>query len=80
VNAEQTAVLVTIVGVRDGEEATFDAWVTIDHDGERVLYVYLPDGWRAMCRQVGLDDELTAIEGYVETLARIEFARRDKNR
>jgi hypothetical protein len=75
-DAEQTAVLVTIVGWRDGKEATFMEWFTVDHYGTDIDRVHMPPGWRAIARQVGLDDELIATEGYLETLARLEFARR----
>jgi len=73
---EQTAVAVEIRGFRDGKEATFMPWFTVDHHGTEIVTVHMPHGWRAIARQVGLDGELTATEGYFETLARIEFARR----
>lgn len=72
---EQAAVLVTIVGWRDRKDASFDAWFEIAHLGDVVVRVALPDGWRAICRQVGLDDENLDTEGYLCTLAKLEFSR-----
>lgn len=75
---EQTAVFVEIRGVRDGLETSWSAWFSVDHFGDRIVHVSLPDGWRAICRQLGLDDECCATEGYLETLARLEFARGER--
>jgi hypothetical protein len=75
-DAEQTAVAVEIRGFRNGKEATWGEWFTVTHNGDDIVSVGFPAGWRAACRQVGLDDELIATEGYLETLARLAFARR----
>lgn len=75
-DVEQTSVAVELRGWRDGKEATFVAWFTIEHNGAVIAHVHMPPGWRAAARQIGLDDEVLATEGYLETMARIEFARR----
>lgn len=75
--AEQTAVLVTIVGWLDRKEATRGAWFNISHLGSVVVNVGLPDGWRAICGELGLDDENLDTEGYLCTLAKLAFARQE---
>jgi hypothetical protein len=67
--------LVDILGWREGREASWRAQFVVRHDGERIVDVRLPDGWRAICRHVGLDDESTDSEGYLATLAKLQFAK-----
>lgn len=47
----------------------------IVHSGARLISVQLPEGWRVLCRTVGLDDESPATKGYLVTLAKLAFAR-----
>jgi hypothetical protein len=66
---------VLIVGWRDGAEASLWECFVVSHEGARVIGVRLPEGWRVVCRAVGLDDASAATKGYLITLAKLAFQR-----
>jgi len=67
---EETQVLIELTS-RTGR--TFYRSLVVEHNGDDVLSVRLPEGFRALAETIGIDPFGVYFEGYLETLARIAF-------
>jgi hypothetical protein len=72
-DGEETAVRVEIPSRSGG---ILFAQCVVTHYGDDVVHVSLPDNIRVLEEAAGLPLHCRAFEGYLETLARLEFARR----
>jgi hypothetical protein len=73
---EQTTVLVELTGPKLG--AVVVCQCVVSHFGTEPVGVTFAPDWRIHAQAVGLDAFLPSTEGFIETLARIAFARRSR--
>jgi hypothetical protein len=72
-DCEETAVRIEIPSKSGG---TVFVRLVVLHRGDDVEDVMMPEGFRALAEAAGIPSHCNAFEGYLETLARLEFARR----
>jgi hypothetical protein len=72
-DCEETAVRIEIPSKSGG---TIFVRLVVLHRGDDVEDVMMPEGFRALAEAAGIPSHCNAFEGYLETLARLEFARR----